>query len=534
MEQSHPFGEPYGQPVNDLGNAALPEPGWPVGYAALMAQYGLRLPLPPRLAMATTRSRGREDDENWLIIRESRRPPNTLAGHVDFALRREGVDLAILNAVFQATSDDEIATVVRAAPTGRHTRRLWFLYEWLTGRVLDVPDAPKVKAVAVVDPTEQAAIENGAVSARHRVLNNLPGTPNFCPMVRWSPALRAYADRRLDVRARATVGRIHKDVLARAAAFMLLKDSRSSFIIEGEEPPQERVARWGHAIAQAGSTRLSVAELERLQRILVDDRFVELGLRREGGFVGDHDRRTAAPMPDHISARPEDLRVLLDGLVAYDTRALAGKVDPVVEAAVVAFGFIYMHPFVDGNGRLHRWLIHHVLAASGFAPTGVVFPISAVILQKLDRYRDVLEAYSRTLLPFINWRPTDSGNLEVLNDTRDYYRFFDATRHAEFLYECVQQTVERDLPEEAAFLEGYDRFARGVQEIVDMPSATVNLLHRFLQQGKGTLSNRARTNEFAKLDPESVVRIERLFAAVHASREPDERDERETPRGTPA
>jgi hypothetical protein len=49
-------------------------------------------------------------------------------------------------------------------------------------------------------------------------------------------------------------------------------------------------------------------------------------------------------------------------------------------------------------------------------------------------------------LPLIEWRPNEKVNVDVLNDTSDYYRFFDATRHAEALYDCVQETIERDLP----------------------------------------------------------------------------------------
>jgi hypothetical protein len=37
----------------------------------------------------------------------------------------------------------------------------------------------------------------------------------------------------------------------------------------------------------------------------------------------------------------------------------------------------------------------------------------------------------------IEWRPSVKNNVEVLNDTRDLYRFFDATKQAEFLFECV-------------------------------------------------------------------------------------------------
>ena len=174
-------------------------------------------------------------------------------------------------------------------------------------------------------------------------------------------------------------------------------------------------------------------------------------------------------------------------------------VDPVVVAAAAAFGFVYVHPFSDGNGRLHRWLIHHVLAAAGYNPPGVIFPVSAAILRNIDGYRGVLESYSRPLLEHIDWRAAPNGNIEVLNDTADYYRYFDATAHAEFLYRCVEQTIEHDLPEEVAYLQAYDRFARGIQEIADMPAEKIELLHRFLRQENGRLSKRARENEFAAL-----------------------------------
>lgn len=194
--------------------------------------------------------------------------------------------------------------------------------------------------------------------------------------------------------------------------------------------------------------------------------------------------------------------------------------DPVVAAAAVAFGFVYVHPFEDGNGRIHRWLIHHVLTAAGYSPPSVVFPVSAVILREIDVYKRVLESYSRPLLPFIEWQPTEENNVEVLNETADYYRFFDATAHAEFLYRCVETTVVHDLPEEIAYLESFDRFSQRVQHIVDIPGRKVGLLHRFLGQGEGRLSNRARTSEFGALRDDEVERIERLYADCFAAHQP--------------
>lgn len=504
--------ECFSRSVNAFRGRTLPEPARVAGYGWLIASYDLALPLPPRLAAIAGRHRPREL-AGWLILPERYEPAEELAAHLVFALKWEGVDLAVLDALFRAVPADDVAAAIRSAPTSVYMRRIWFLYEWLSGAKLDLPDLGKVRAVDVVNRELQVALESGAISARHRVRNNLPGTPFFCPMVRRTAAIERWQAAKLDKLARETIGRTHPDVLARAAAFLLLSDSRASYRIEGEKPSPDRALRWGRAIARAGTTRLSLEELEALQRIVIGDaRFVQLGLRADGGFVGEHDRETRAPLPDHVSARPQDLPSLMAGLVAYDERAGGGAMDPVVTAAVEAFGFVYIHPFEDGNGRIHRWLIHHVLAAAGFAPPGLAFPVSAAILREITEYRRVLESYSRPLLSCIDWRPTAQNNVEVLNDTASWYRYFDATAHAEFLYGCVEATVRHDLPTEVAFLEAYDRFKAGLSKVVDMPSGTVDLLHGFLRQGDGRLSKRAREHEFAVLTEDEVLRVEALYA----------------------
>jgi hypothetical protein len=190
----------------------------------------------------------------------------------------------------------------------------------------------------------------------------------------------------------------------------------------------------------------------------------------------------------------------------------ARVLDAVIAAAALAFGFVYVHPFEDGNGRIHRYLIHHILAERGFNPPGVVFPVSAAILERIDAYRQVLEDYSQRLLPLIKCEPTPEFNVRVLNDTGDFYRFFDATPHAEFLYACVQKTIEQDLPAETDFLRRYDRFRHGVESFLDMPERSFDLLFRFLNQNAGHLSLRAREREFAKLTDDEAKRIETIYS----------------------
>lgn len=138
-------------------------------------------------------------------------------------------------------------------------------------------------------------------------------------------------------------------------------------------------------------------------------------------------------------------------------------------AAALAFGFVHIHPFEDGNGRLHRYLIHHVLSERGFNPPGMVFPVSAAILDRIDDYRRALESCSTRLLPLIQWSPTSGGNVRVLNETADFYRFFDATPQAEFLHQCVERTIDVDLPADTAFLKAYDGFRRDLGSVLDMP-----------------------------------------------------------------
>lgn len=502
----------FSGPVSVFQERRLPETATPAGYSALIDAYGLAVPLPRTLSAIGRRHRIIEQD-GWRLMTPRHAPHPTLEGHLTFALKYEGLDLAVLKRLFLATGPAAIEELVREKPTGSYARRIWFLYEWLTGTRLDLPDAVSGRYVPVLDPALQWGTE-GENAPRQRVRNNLPGTAEFCPLVVRTRELERFIERHLPQSAQKIVAAVPRDLLARAAAFLLLKDSRSSYAIEGERPPQDRIQRWGRAIGEAGRQELDKGELLRLQSIVIGDaRFVRLGFRGKGGFVGEHDRETRQPLPDHISARPEDLPSLIDGMIAF-ARGPAQALDPVIAAAILAFGFVYIHPFEDGNGRLHRYLIHHTLARGGFNPPGVVFPVSSAILERIDTYRAVLQSYSARLLPLIRWEATDKFKVRVLGDTGDFYRFFDATPHAEFLYACVQKTIEEDLPAETEFLWRYDRFRKQIDAMIDMPDNTVDLLFRFLNQNEGRLSQRAREREFAALTKAEAERIEAIYGEV--------------------
>ena len=185
--------------------------------------------------------------------------------------------------------------------------------------------------------------------------------------------------------------------------------------------------------------------------------------------------------------------------------------DAVLCSTIIAFGFVFIHPFEDGNGRIHRYLIHHILAKKQFSKQGIIFPISASMLDHINDYRKTLEHYSLPLLDLLDWEATKDHNVEVLNDTIDYYRYFDATKQAEFLYDCVNDTIENIIPSEVNYLIKYDEFKQYLEDEFEMPDRMIALLVRLLEQNKGKLSKRFKQKEFDSLTESEVLEIEHSF-----------------------
>ena len=136
------------------------------------------------------------------------------------------------------------------------------------------------------------------------------------------------------------------------------------------------------------------------------------------------------------------------------------------------------------------------------------------MLDRIDDYRTSLQAHTGPLMDFIKWRPTPEHNVEVLNDTADLYRYFDCTQAAEFLYACVQRTVEYDLPREIDYIRRYDGAMTRIMDRIEMPDRLAQNLIMFIRQNNGTLSKRQRKSEFAALTDAEVQSLELIIQDV--------------------
>jgi Fic family protein len=220
------------------------------------------------------------------------------------------------------------------------------------------------------------------------------------------------------------------------------------------------------------------------------------------------------PIPEHVSAKHQDLTQLMNGLITTNTILEEAGYHPVLLAASIAFGFVFIHPFVDGNGRLHRYVIHHILTKNNFTPPGIIFPISASILQNIDKYRSVLVHFSHSILPFIQWKTTADNNVQVINETADFYKYYDATPQAEFLFDCIKDTIVNIIPQEIRYIQQYDEFKNFMDNEFEMPDKLVALLVKILTQNKGILSNKKRESDFKNLSNDDVKKIELAFSSV--------------------
>lgn len=261
----------FSQPVTIFQERITPEEGYLAGYAGILYAYDLQVPAPDMLAIISHKHKQYKTAE-WQVFTPRHRPEDTLIGHLTFALKYEGIELCLLKKLFEKLDAEELAQSIAEEPTGQYRRKIWFLYEWLMDSRLNPPDMTTGNYIELVDTNIQYGCTSSVEkSKRQRIRNNLPGTKDFCPMIRRTDLLEQYIGLGLSKQIKDIIGSIHPDVMASTAAFLLLKDSKASYAIEGERPPQNRAQRWGRAMGQAGQRTATKVELIRLQQIVIDN-----------------------------------------------------------------------------------------------------------------------------------------------------------------------------------------------------------------------------------------------------------------------
>ena len=326
----------------------------PAGYAALIARYGVDV-IPnwhaSRVATRGIHRTGARDGIAEEIFPPRYWPGDTLGDHLEFALKHDGTNLAILASLFREMPEDDFLAYLRSRPTGKYARRLWFLYEFLTDRTLPLDDLKQGNYVDLLEPDAYYTVEVPRRIRRQRVNDNLPGDRRFCPTIRRTGILRDFEAADLSSRCRRVASRYAPALLKRALGYLYARETKSSFEIEHITPTSTRTERFVALLRLAQREDFcSRRQLIELQNRIVDARFRDVDYRRTQNYVGE----TVAWRNERVhfaSPKPEDLGSLMEGLTAAHERMTAGNAHAVIHAAAIVR--IRLSPPFRGRQRPH-------------------------------------------------------------------------------------------------------------------------------------------------------------------------------------
>jgi len=435
-------------------------------------------------------------------------PGESSGDHLEFALKYDGVNLGILSVIFEAVPEDEITRWISSKPTGKYARRIWFLYEFIIGRELSLPNLTKGNYIDLLEPERYYTITPGSRIQRQRVIDNLLGGRSFCPIIRGTDRLVAMEGIDLRQRCEEIVSGYSPELLRRALTYLYSKETKSSFEIEHVKPSASRTQKFIGLLEMAEHRDFCEKPLLiDVQNRIVDPRFRDADYRLNQNYVGQT-MSYQKQLVHYVSPKPEDLAGLMDGLFASHLMMKNSDVPAVIHAAAISYGFVFMHPFEDGNGRIHRFLIHNILFLRGAIPKGLMFPVSAAMLKNPALYDQSLESFSTPLMRLVEYDLDDLGKMTVPSDTGRWYRYLDMTNQAEALFDFVELTIKHELVEELNFLVSYDKTKQAIQEIVDMPDRLIDLFIQLCLQGGGHLSARKRESYFSFLTDNELAGLE--------------------------
>jgi len=435
--------------------------------------------------------------------------------HFEFALKYDDIQINFFQAVLKRIPVKDIIEFVKSAPNFKNSRKIGFWYEFLTGERLPIKDRPGINYVDLIDSKRYftgVLIKN----TRWRINNNLLGDVGFCPTIKKTNTIIKALGLDYPEMLRELSRNYPPEILNRANNYLYKKETRSSYQIEKEEPTPDRIERFVSLLSNAGkkdiSDLLSEESLVILQNQIVDQRFSATGFRDFQNYIGqttwnyDEIIHYVCPPPEFLSDLMKDLSV---------TAIRMEGVNPIVRATAIAFGFVFIHPFDDGNGRIHRFLIHDFLSRDNFLPAGMIIPVSAHMVNNLKLYDDALEAYSKPIMQIIKYTKDKKQKLTVLNDSEveGYYRFPDLTAQTEYLCTVIDTAISKDLPNELNFLQNYDEAKELMKHRVDMPDKLIDLFIRFTHQNNGIFPKKRR-NTFHMLNDDEIKALQSIFQDV--------------------
>lgn len=221
------------------------------------------------------------------------------------------------------------------------------------------------------------------------------GPYEYCPVVK--------RDADLEKAGAETLGRLKEwacdpnnaELLDRVMSWAYLSETRDSYAIENEVPSHDKEQAFLQAMTHLrDKPPLSEEYLVQLQNMVISNPTnAEVQFRTAQNWLQRGGRGAAAVR--YVPSAPDSMITLMEGFMRMANAH--NDVPPLVKAALVSFVFI--RPFMDGNGRLSRLLAHHALNFKGALPdvndSLAILPLSVAMKKNERGYLSALESFSR-------------------------------------------------------------------------------------------------------------------------------------------
>src|SRR3990167_2571296 len=326
----------------------------PIGHTWLVKHYGIKVrPLTHRSFLGTTMERrelGNGVVEEYYI--HSYDPGVLPLDQLQFALKYDDLDIDLLRKVLSHITPQEVADFVDKRPSGKFARQIGFWYEELIGKEVPLKNPIRGNYESLLPEERYITTQNVIKNSRWRINNNVMGGRQFLPLIRRTVAVRAIEETDWQGMLAEILSPFSAEILYRAFSYLYFKETKSSFAIEREEPGASRAEKFVALLHHAGEEECPLSEeiLIRLQNAIVEERYCEKGFRSNQNYVGQA-KAYFREIIHTAGIPPEFLKNIMQGLAFCFERSVG--VPPILRAAAISFPFVFIHPFEDGNGRLH-------------------------------------------------------------------------------------------------------------------------------------------------------------------------------------
>ena len=485
------------------------------GYEWVRAQLKLAAVAPARPAAVRPVSRVEPMGDHLAVpVHVVPAAPDPLS-HLLFALKHEGVNMQILAQALPKITPQQMTAALRAAPNGQYVRVAAYLWELHTGQHLDTMPMIAAGYVDLFDSTRYVTGPDQR-NARWRVNFNGIGAPDYCVTVERTPTVEA--GMRSDVlgRTRAFAESLDSKMKDRALSWAYLHETEDSYAMEREVPSPDRTQRIVALLKQAHEPRaLSEDYLVELQQSTVSGaRTQAMQFRIEQNWLTRGDSRGSALDVTYVPPGPDTLPKLMTGWLTL-ANTVPRQIDPIVAASIISFGFVYLHPFMDGNGRLSRFLFHKALCLSGQLADGMLLPVSVAMNRHEADYLKTLQSFSSPVRELVQVTAVGDGRFYFNFQCGDtVWRYWDATPCVEFGFAMAEQALDVELLQETQYLARFDAVYRAINEAYDVRGSSLNTLIRVALQADGRISNTKRKRYADDAPPEVCDAIEAEARAV--------------------